>query len=111
VDDDEMVQEAIKRAREAGVTFSDEAIADEVRRMRALHEIGPATWQLEQEEGARRLKVFEILAPHMAKDPNLKFGDIEAMLTPADRARLTEILGDDSLESIAAAIKPGWGVP
>jgi hypothetical protein len=54
VDDDEVIREAIRRARETGVPLSDEFIADQVREMRALHEIGLPAWQLEAEERERR---------------------------------------------------------
>ena len=88
-------------------TLPDEVIANLVRQRLVLEQIGLPASLLEREQGERWEKVFTVVSPHFpdGKWPdNTEWPGVMASLTPADRAQLTEMLGEDSFESIATAL-------
>lgn len=107
MDDDQtnkVVAEALEWAARSNSSLPLAAVEKMVRKWLAISEIGVAALEMDQEMAQRQVDVFEVFVPHMA-DGKRTWLELFVALTDEDRVRLTELCGDDSVETIARVLE------
>lgn len=107
VDDDELdqvVQEALRHAAELDSDFDPIALEGQVRNLASIAEIGFPAWQMDIERRDRKWEVLQVFLPHMAEGIGT-WPELFVSLTADDRAKLTALCGDDTLETVAYVLE------
>lgn len=105
-DADEIIRRAVAELQEAGSEVDPAVVDRMVRKLLVFNEVGLPALEADAEHQDRKIKVWEVLVPHMAAGCST-WSEVWAALDDADRSRLTEICDGDSFEEVALLLDLG----